>query len=245
MSGKQDYNRRLKTAVESVNVPLHLEANIRSRIHASQPSRRWNFWLAPAGAIATVAVALAVVYQLGHLRLTVKSQESYIASVSYRVASLMRVGLGDHIHCSVFRRYPQAAPPVEKLEGDLGPQFRGLLPIVRSNVPADYTLMMGHQCRYHGRRFVHFAFKNESHLLSLVISRKADGESFETEGLLPALVQSGIPMYQAGVQRFAMTAFENKDFLVYFISDLPKDQNMQILLSMAPQVRDYLTHIAS
>lgn len=245
MSETPNFNERLKTAVESVNVPPHLETRVRSRIRATEPSRSWTFWMAPAGAVAALSVGLMVVYQLGHLRLTVKSQESYIATVSYKVASLMRVGLGDHIHCTVFRKFPPNAPTVEKMEQDLGPDYRGLLPIVRSNVPDDYRLVMAHQCRYHGRKFVHIAFRNDSHLLSLVISRKSEGESFETEGLVPALVQSGIPVYQSGVQRFAMTAFENKDYLVYFISDLPKEENTQIMLSMAPRVREYLTRIPS
>ena len=187
-----------------------------------------------------LAVGVLVVYQLGYLRLTATSQESYNVSVSARVATLMRVGLGDHIHCSVFRKYPKNAPPIEKLEGNLGPEYRGLIPIVKQNVPEDYRLMIGHQCRYHGRRFVHLSFKNDSHLLSLVIAKKGEGESFEAQGLLPALVQSGIPVYQSGVQRFAIDAFETHGFLVYFISDLPREQNAAMMIAMAPSVRQLL-----
>jgi hypothetical protein len=237
---ESEFNQRLKVAVHSVNVPPHLEARIRSRIRADAPSRSWEFWPMPAGAAAAIAVGVLVVYQLGYLRLTATSQESYNVSVSARVATLMRVGLGDHIHCSVFRKYPKNAPPIEKLEGNLGPEYRGLIPIVKQNVPEDYRLMIGHQCRYHGRRFVHLSFKNDSHLLSLVIAKKGEGESFEAQGLLPALVQSGIPVYQSGVQRFAIDAFETHGFLVYFISDLPREQNAAMMIAMAPSVRQLL-----
>src|SRR5262249_36510499 len=149
-------------------------------------------------------------------------------------AALMRVGLGDHIHCSVFRKYPKEAPPVEKLEGTLGEEYRGLIPVMKQNVPPDYRMMIAHQCRYHGRRFVHLSFMNDSHLLSLVIAKKGEGESFEAHGMLPALVQSGIPIYQAGAQRFAMDAFETRGFLVYFISDLPATDNAAMTIAMAP-----------
>ncbi len=238
-----EFKERLKAAVKNVPAPPYLEARIRNQIRAAERSRSWTFRWVPVAAAAAICLAITIAYQLGHLRLTTKSQESYIASVSYRVGTLMRIGLGDHIHCSVFRKYPKNPPPIQKLEQELGPEYSGLLPIVRSHVPEDYRLMMGHQCRYHGRKFVHVSLMSDSHLVSLVIARKKEGESFNTEGLLPALVQSGIPVYQARARRFAMTSFESRDFLVYFISDLPEQQNMEMMLAMAPGVKDYLKHL--
>jgi hypothetical protein len=81
---------------------------------------------------------------------------------------------------------------------------------------------------------------NDSNMLSLVITRKGNGESFSTEDTLPALVQAGLPMYQSSVQRFQMTAFETRDYLVYFISDLPRQQNTDLMLALGPQVKDFL-----
>jgi len=238
-----EFNLRLKTAVHSVTAPSHLEARIRGQIRDGSSSRSWAFWMFPAGAAAAACAALLVVYQLGHLRLTATSQESYIATVSAKISPMMQVGLGDHIHCSVFRKFPKTAPSIEKLEQNLGPQYRGLLPIVQHNVPADYRLMLGHQCRYHGRRFVHLSFMNDSHLLSLVIAKKGEGESFEASGLLPALAQSGIPMYQSSIQRFEMSAFESRGFMVYFVSDLPAADNSRITMAMAPAVKDLLAKL--
>ena len=237
---ESNFNQRLKTAVHSVTAPPHLETRIKARLRGERRTRSWGFWLMPAGAAAAIAVGVLVVYQLGHLRLTATSQESYIVSVSSRVASVMRVGLGDHIHCSVFRKFPKDTPAAATLEDNLGPEYRALIPVVRQNVPEDYRLMVGHQCRYHGRRFVHLSLMNDSHLVSLVIAKKGEGESFEAQGLVPALVESGIPMYQAGVQRFAMDAFETRGFLVYFISDLPGTDNAAMTIAMAPAVREIL-----
>ena len=242
---ESEKSARLRSAVNSVPVPPFLEARIRGRIRREASGYCWIPRLAPVGAALGIVAGLMIAYQLGHLRLTVRSQESYIASVSTRVASLMRVGLGDHIHCSVFRKYPKNPPTTEQFIEKMNPQYAGLIPIVRSHVPDNYRMTLAHECRYHGRRFVHLSLLNESNMLSLVITRKGDGESFTTEDMLPGLVQAGIPMYQSSVQRFQMTAFETRDYLVYFISDLPKQQNTDLMLALGPQVKDFLKRLES
>ena len=234
---------RLKGAVQSAPVPPFLEMRIRSRIRAEGPSRRWFPRFVPVTAAAAILVGLTIAYQLGHLRLTVRSQESYIASVSTHIASLMRVGLGDFIHCSVFRKYPKNPPTTKEFVEKMAPQYAALIPMVRSQVPENYRMTLAHECRYHGRKFVHLSLMNDSNMLSVIMTRKADGESFSTEDMLPALVQSGIPMYQSSVQRFQMTAFETRDYLVYFISDLPKQQNTDLMLALGPRVKDFLTRL--
>ena len=236
-----DSNSRLRAAVGATPVPPFLEARVRGGLR--DVKRGWLPRLVPVGAVATICVGLLITYQLGHLRLTVGSQESYIASVSTQIATLMRVGLGDHIHCSVFRKYPQNPPTTEEFIQKMNPQYAGLIPIVRSEIPERYRLMLAHECRYHGRRFVHLSLMDDSNMLSLVITRKGAGESFKTEDMLPGLVQSGIPMYQTGVQRFQMTAFETRDYLVYFISDLPKQQNTELMLALGPQVKQFLAKL--
>jgi len=233
-------NDRVKGAVGNVPVPPFLEARIRHSLRNEKPGRRWLPRLIPAAAALAVFAGFAVAYQLGHLRLTVSSQESYIGTVSTHIATLMRVGLGDHIHCAVFRKYPTNPPTTEEFIEKMNPQYAGLIPIVRSQVPDTYRMMLAHQCSYHRRKFVHLSLKSDSNMLSLVITRKGDGESFSTEDMLPALVQAGIPMYQSSVQRFQMTAFETREYLVYFVSDLPKQQNTQLMLALGPKVKDFL-----
>jgi hypothetical protein len=238
-----DANERLKSAVHNVEVPPFLEARIRNHIRTVKPSRRWLPRLVPVTIAAAAVFGVITAYQLGHLRLTVRSQESYIASVSTHIATLMRVGLGDFIHCSVFRKYPKNPPTTEEFIEKINPHYAGLIPIVRSQVPDSYRMMLAHECSYHRRKFVHLSLMNDSNMLSLVITRKSRGESFSTEDVLPALVRSGIPMYQSSVQRFQMTAFETSDYLVYFISDLPKQQNTDMMLALAPGVKTFLAKL--
>ncbi len=232
---------QLQRAVRSEEVPPYLQARITAHIH-SKESRK-SIWRPQFAALAAALMVVAggvVAYQLGHLRLTAASQASYIASVSNRVASIMRVGLGDHIHCAYFRKFPKNPPTTEQFVEKLGPDYAGLLPIVRKEVPPQYRLEIAHRCTWGGRKFVHLVLRNDDQLLSVVLAKKQPGESFETEGLPAALSQAGIPFYQAGVQNFQIATFESRDHLVYFISDLPKDQNMQQMLAMAPAIKEYL-----
>lgn len=57
------------------------------------------------------------------------------------------------------------------------------------------------------------------------------------------LSQAGIPFYRSGVQRFEIASFETRDHLVYLVSDLPQQENMRMMLAVAPGVRSVLTHV--
>ena len=231
---------RLKAAVGSVMAPPRLEAKIRSSVRESQDHRVWSRYLLPVAAVSLLSVGLTIAYQLGHLRVTAKSQEAYIGSISTRVSNIMRVGLGDHVHCAYFRKFPKNPPTLEQMAANLGTDYAGLLPLVKDRVPADLQIVMAHRCKFHGREFIHLAFRNDSELLSMVISLKREGESFTKENLAPVLADSGIPVYRAGVQHFEIAGFESRDHLVYVVSDLPQQKNVEILTALAPAVKDLL-----
>ena len=231
---------RLKAAVQRDSAPAFLDKRIRERIRSKNQANWWPARMATVAATLVICVGATVAYQLGHLRLTANSEESYITSVSNRVATIMRVGLRDHLHCAFFRKYPKDAPRLADVAAKMPAQYRGLVDVATKHVPGDFRVMIAHQCRHRGRDFVHLALKSHSRLLSVVIARKEDGESFETEKLIPALSQAGITYYGAGVQRFQIAAVESRDHLVYVISDLPQEKNMQIMTAMGPEVRRYL-----
>ena len=242
----KDINARLKAAVNSVEVPPFLEARIRQQMRqaAQEHPRKWWGALVTAGLAAALLAGAGITYQLGRLRQTAGEQESFIVTVSSKVATLMRVGLGDHLHCAFFSKFPQEAPAVEELESELGAEYKDLVPVLREYVPAEYKLVAGHQCRYNGRDFAHLTLKNDTQLLSLVVSAKKNGESFSIEGMLPALVQSGIPVYSSGAERFQIAAMETSGHLVYFVSALPGKQNTELLRAMAPSLKKILEKAA-
>jgi hypothetical protein len=155
------------------------------------------------------------------------------------LAAVLKVGLGDHIHCSIFRKYPKDPPALEQMQAELGPAYAGLLPAVRAAVPDGYRIIMAHQCSYAGRNFIHLTFEKGGGLLSLVIARKEAGESLS--GLSPVSQPSGIPMYQSAAGRFQVAGFDAGSFLAYYVvSDLKGTANLHIAANLAPAVRTFL-----
>jgi hypothetical protein len=155
------------------------------------------------------------------------------------------VGLGDHVHCTVFRKFPKQPPAREKMLADLGPENSPLLPLVQERIPKDYRVIMAHRCSYRGRKFVHLAMRGDSGLISLVIARRESGEAFGRDKLAPVLAQSGIPIYQGQVRRFAIAGFESRDHLVYLVSDLGEQRNLALLASLSAPVQSFLSRLES
>lgn len=249
LARREQLRARLKMAVASEAVPAALEHRIRRSLRGqARPANKSISWMwAPRltlAALATVLVALTVAYQVGHLRFTAESQEAFIQTISGRVATIMRVGLGDHVHCAVFRKAPKAEPTFAELVQDVEPQYRGLVTLVKEHIADDYKVVMAHHCRYHGRKFVHLTMRNGSNLISLVISRKGQGESFERE-LGPVLAESGIPIYQSGVQNYQIAGFESRDHLAYIVSDLNDKGNLHLMATIAPSVKGFLEKLES
>ncbi len=233
---------RLQTAVREVRVPPGLEDRVRDRLRQTREPRPKRFHLMSIAATLAVCFGSWVAYQLGALRLTTASQESYVAALSGQVASIIRVGLGDHLHCAVVRR---SASRSQGIVDKLPARFKELIPIVHQHLPADLPLVLAHECRYHGRDFVHLTFQNGRSLLSLVIAKKQDGESLENANLLPALSESGIPMYAAGASGFQVAAFESRGFLVYTVSDLSQTDNLGVLAALAPSLQKFLNQVVA
>lgn len=247
-SHRTAFRARFQAALSGVSVPLEVAQRIRQSIRATPPPSRWSHWgrsLAAVAATVTIWVGGVIAYQLGHLRMTAASQESYVASISRQVAGIMRVGLQDHVHCAVFRKFPKTPPTVEQMAADLGPQYKDLVQVVQKQVPSGYRIMLAHQCRYHGRQFIHLAATDGSRLMSLVVTRRGGVESFSRDQVLPALSSAGIPIYRTGVQRFHIAGFETQQHLVYVISDMGASQSDQIMMAIAPAVRTLLSQIES
>ena len=233
---------RLQTAVRNVQVPAGLEGRIRERLRPTRPPQAKKFHLMAIAATIVVCFGSWVAYQFGGLRVTTASQESYFETLTRQVAAVMRPGLGDHLHCAVVRQRSSRS----KVAADhLPAAFKALIPIVDRYVPAELPLVLAHECRYRGRTLVHLTFRDGSNLLSLVIARKQGGESLSATNLLPVLSDSGIPIYEAGAQKFRVSAFESRDFLVYTVSDLSHQENRDILVALAPALRDLLNQIGA
>lgn len=239
---QSEYRNRLKQAVSSEQPPPYLEARVRARLSEVRRPRPLFWRFAPAG----LAAALCGIALLGYLavgpRYRKLEQSRYIARVTSAVSSLIRVGLGDHIHCAVFGEYPASPPPAEQFVAELGPKYRDLIELAHDKVPSNYKLYEAHQCRFEGRRFVHLTMKDRDRFLSLIITKKSAEESLAASNLVPALKQAGITFYQSSADKYQIAAFETQGHLAYIVSDLSGTKNTEIMVALAPGIEGVLKH---
>ena len=240
---------RLKSAVNAQSVPPGLQVRIREQIRSGHSGSwfaagwflaGWPRWAAAMAATVVICAGVWLNYSRERLPALADrpAQNAYIRRVSATLAAVLKVGLWDHIHCSIFRKYPKEPPSVEKMEAELGPPYKGLLPVVRAAVPDGYRVIMAHQCSYSGRNFIHLTFEKGGELLSLVVARRQAGESLD--GLSPASEPLGIPIYQSAAGSYQVAGFEAGNFLAYVVSDLKGKANLQIAVNIAPGVREFL-----
>lgn len=215
---------QLQGAVRNMAVPPDLQAKVQRAVRGQ--SRRTRAGLYTLAAAAIVIICLAI---LNLTRTKRTPEEAILQKTSGRLAVLLNVGLRDHLHCTVFRKYSKQPETLEQMAAHLGPEFAGLAPVVKAKLPGDFHIVQGHRCRAGDRRYVHFIMEGGDHkLLSLILTQRQPGES----------LSGGI--YQQGVERYQVVGFESHAYLVYIISDLDPQRNLQMAANLAPAVRAYL-----
>jgi hypothetical protein len=228
---------RLKRAVSNQPAPPGLETRVRARLEEAEHGSSRG-WLWPAFA-ALAAMLVAGVFWFRPLATQLPAdEEAYIARVSAQVSPLMRVGLGDHIHCALFRKHA-AGDPAHILPA----KYAGLLEVAKRYAPQGYQVTLSHQCLYGNRLFVHLVMRKDRELISLVLATKGEGEKFEAKSLVQGLRNAGISIYAEDAVDFRVSAFEAKQHFVYVISSMPAQSNTGLLLAMAEDVGKSLSAI--
>ncbi len=216
-----------------------------SQTRPGAKSTSWGRWLSAAAVFFVVCAGLwmAVQTRPAPYDLDRAAQETYIDSLYAQVAAAIRVGLGDHVHCSFFRKFAKDPPTFDQMAKKMGPDWVGLVPLVEERVPDEYRVMLAHRCGYRGRKFVHLALQSDEELLSVVITEKRAGDAFSRENLISLLDRSGISIYGQGVERFQTAGFESRDYLAFVVSDLTREGNLKLAASLAPAVSRFLARL--
>lgn len=239
---------RLKVAVAGQSVPEELSTKIRDQVrhNAIRPASTtyWSRWGAVAAALILVSLGAWMIrgrWTRGDIYSDGPTQDAFIQRISQTVSTVLGVGLRDHIHCAVLSGVPKKAPSLEQMTQDMGPTYQGLVPLVKAAIPPDYRIVIGHQCDYGGRRFVHLTMSNGTNLMSLVIARKEHGESLAS--LAPTLRTAGVSVYQAAAREYEVAGFETEAYLAFVISDLNAKNNLQVAGNLAPAVHSFLSKL--
>jgi len=245
---RQQLRTRVKSAVKAQSVPAELPALVRERIRneESRKSSSWAWTRWPMAAAASVALCALLYVEYHPERLPAISdrpaQNAYIQKISTTLATVLKVGLGDHLHCSIFRKKAASVPSAAEMEKELGADYKGLLPAIRTAAPEGYQVILAHHCSYLKRSFVHLTLEKNGHLLSLIIARKQDGESFTN---LTPNAEPGTPIYQSNAGHYQVAAFDAGNFFAYIVSDMKSKSNLQVAVAAAPAVREVLTKITA
>jgi anti-sigma factor (TIGR02949 family) len=189
---------RVRGVVRAQAAPPELAAKVRRRLSERTPARPWwhvsggaSTWVLTAAALAVVITGVWVSRPEASLPAIGDrpSQNQFIRRISEEVPNALRPGLADHVHCSVFRKYPADPPSAAVMLAELG-IYHELLPAVEAAVPKSWRVVMAHQCSYMGRKYVHVTLRDGQRLWSLVIARKEEGEGFA--GLRSAATVNGV-----------------------------------------------------
>ncbi|PWT90677.1 MAG: hypothetical protein C5B56_05065 [Proteobacteria bacterium] len=212
VASRRALRSRLQTAVRETPLPTDLEERVRARLRETRNTGRTPWLMAIAAAIVACAVPWAALQY---------------RPLPARLLAVMRVGLDNHVHCAVIRQRSNPARDVDKL----APEYKPVLAAVRDRVPPGMQLAVAHECHFDGRTFIHMTFRGDGHLLSVIVTRKRDGEALAG---LHAAVLDGYPV----------AGDEAGGFLVFAVSDLPAALNKHTLQAIVPHLRTVLDRLA-
>lgn len=233
---------QLKRAVMQEYAPVALRERIASDLRRSRGFSFNRVSLALAAAAAVLVIAAVTFFTWG----PPKNQLSLQAKVAPAdvTGQILKIGFDDHVFCAIDHNLANKQFTPEQMAEHLGPQYAGLVALVKERMPRDYTVAVGHRCHYQGREFVHFIMRNQSDVVSLVITRK-NGEAFPKDGVAAIAQAAGSPIYKAAWANQQVAGLETRDHLVFVISNGTSDANLQIAASLAPSVRDLLARMES
>jgi hypothetical protein len=241
LANRAALRKRLRNVARDVEIPSALADRVRFSV-AREAEKAYRPPPYYGKALLAIAAALVITAAGFYYRPSqavrpspTETQAQFLARVSAAVPPLIRVGLAQHVHCGVFREYPQTPPTLIEMAMEKGAS-PALIDAVESHVPEGCHLVMAHQCTYNGRTYTHLIARGDSGLMSLLITKREQGEAFGKD-LKAVSEQLNTPIYAASSDRFAVDAFETPEYLVFLVSDFDAAQNLKAMKAMAPQVR--------
>jgi Putative zinc-finger len=234
LEDRRRVKQQLKTAVMKETPPPALEEKIRRSIRKDS-ARVWPTWtLVAAAAVLFVAVGILGL-QLWN-RAAATRTDTGAANAGGR---LLEVGLKDHVHCALDSGFANRVFTEAEMREKLGPEFFGLVGLVKEKIPGNYQVVVGHRCKANGREYVHLILKSSQTALSLVVTKK-QGEAFTQNQVAAILEASGVPIFGAHLNNLEVAGFETRDYLAFVVSDLSREDNLQMAAALAPPVQAFL-----
>lgn len=228
---------QLKRAVMQEYAPAALRERIGEDLRRNRgfSFNRISLSLAAAAAVLAIAVATFFVSRPANDSLSLQAE----VAAGDAAGQVLKIGFDDHVFCTIDHRLADRQFTPEQMSERLGPEYSGLIGLVREKMPQPYTIAVGHRCHYHGREFIHLVLRRQDEIVSLVITRK-NGEAFPAGGSDAVLRASGVSIYEKSWHNIQVAGLETRDHLAFVISNTSRDGNEQVALTLAPAVDGFL-----
>jgi hypothetical protein len=196
-------------------------------------------------AAAVVLVAIIGVAGLQWGKVIQLGGDDVFQTVSVQLQGLLRIGLINHVHCAILSERWKRFVSFDEMKAAtgrqaLGPEFIDLVPAVEAKLGTQFKLVQGHRCVANRRRYVHLILTGDKGaIVSLVITEK-NNESFTQAEAAAVAEASEIPIYRDRQGILEMAGFESDRYLAYVISNLDRNENLNVASLVAPVVHNHL-----
>jgi len=234
MAARTRLRHALRRSAGTLMPPETLRPSIERQIRRMQP----GYLGVSLNLRLVVAVAAVVVVVLGlgtfqYLRRVRQGRQM--------VANVLALGVSDHLQCAIQgHNYPEAANPPDKLREKLGPEYAGLLAVVKQKLPG-FEILEAHICSIKDspRKYVHFITRGQGTILSVILTR-SEGERLPAGPSFRSITSDGVDLYEAHVEGMNVAGFETKAYWGFVVSDLNPATTLQIASRLAPSVKSAL-----
>ena len=206
----------LRDALDQEPVPRELEAKVRAGLE------RGGAWPAWQRLIPGLAMLVFLAGFVGF----------YDVTQTHR---LLRVGIADHLHCAIEGEYPKqikaGQPDRAAMTEALGPYSLMLQPIL-DQAQGD-AVVSAHRCTIGGRAYVHVILRHDGKMLSVILTKRAEGEAF------PRMFARAASIRDGELDGYTVSGFNAGGYLGYVVSSMPLQQNRDLGVRLAPVIRRY------
>ncbi|MEW6129566.1 MAG: zf-HC2 domain-containing protein [Acidobacteriota bacterium] len=240
---RERIKQALRRAVQKDEVPVALQQRIHRELQKQSPDSSTPLKF-PRWVLAVAATVLLGVLSVGVLQTIQAYKKSQtLAAARLQDAAVLQVGLNNHIHCAIDKDFANRYFSEAEMDTRLG-EFAGLVALVKTKIPADYQILVGHRCKFNNRSFVHLILKNQDEVVSLALTQKGDEVFSANQQAIVAQI-SGIDLHQARLKECEVTGFASGDYLAFVVSNLEARKNLEMASSLAPVIQDFLSAIPS
>ena len=233
-----DTRTRVRDALRRAAMSQAVPEELRQAIQRQLRETRMGFLGGSRGLTWAVALAGLAVVVLGGL-----AAQQWMSVLRGRrvVAGVLALGVADHVQCAIKgHNYPDIANPPEVLRQKLGPQFAGVLEVVKQNLPG-FEVLEAHICSVRGspRKYVHFITRGHGTILSVILT-KSEGVQLPKGRAFRSGASQSINLYEAHLEGMNAAGFESKGYLGFVVSDLDPNTTLQIASALAPPLKNAL-----